>query len=201
MEKFDLEHFKKLLMQEKRRVRDLMNLLERNEVINSNEEMAQELSFYDNHPSDSATELNDKEKGLAFKGNEMNIMNKIDRSLDNMEQGKYGTCQRCGVEIPRERLEFIPYTEYCVNCQKEINDAKPPEKKDRSVEESVLGIPFGYGYNDFKDQIGYDAEDSYQDVEKFNRLENVEEYYSDDEETTDPMDKISNAQYKAQLPD
>ncbi|MDF2883450.1 MAG: dnak suppressor protein [Clostridiaceae bacterium] len=202
MEKEQLQHFKNLLMSERKRVNNLLNLMKENEVINSNEELASELSFYDNHPGDSATQLFDKEKGLALKANEVSILKKIDESLHNIEDGSYGTCKRCGVDIPRERLEFIPYTEFCVHCQNEMN-TRPLERHDRPVEEDVLGIPFGSGYNDYKDDaVEFDAEDSYDAVDQFNKIENVEEYYDDDtEEDVDPLEKISNAQYRHQLPD
>ncbi|QAT40024.1 TraR/DksA C4-type zinc finger protein [Clostridium sp. JN-9] len=202
MEKEQLVHFKNLLMSEKKRVNNLLNLMKENEVINSNEELASELSFYDNHPSDSATELFDKEKGLALKANEVTILKNIDEALHNIEDGSYGTCKRCGKDIPRERLEFIPYTEYCVHCQNEMN-TRPLERHDRPVEEDVLGIPFGTGYNDYKnDSVEFDAEDSYDAVDKFNKIENVEEYFDDDrDEDVDPIEKISNAQYRHQLPD
>jgi Prokaryotic dksA/traR C4-type zinc finger len=29
-------------------------------------------------------------------------------------------CQRCGVEIPRERLEVLPETRLCVACSREV---------------------------------------------------------------------------------
>ena len=55
--------------------------MKQNGVVNSNSEMATEISFYDNHPSDTASELFDMEKGLALKGNEMSIISKIDDAL------------------------------------------------------------------------------------------------------------------------
>jgi DnaK suppressor protein len=38
------------------------------------------------------------------------------RALDRVEQGTYGRCTHCGVEIPPERLEAIPGVETCVSC-------------------------------------------------------------------------------------
>lgn len=69
-----LEHFRKKLESEKNRVYSLLKQMEENETINSNAELSTELSFYDNHPSDIATEIFDKERGIAFKGNELSII-------------------------------------------------------------------------------------------------------------------------------
>ena len=38
-------------------------------------------------------------------------------ALQRMANGSYGTCQKCGVDIPTERLEVIPHARYCVKCQ------------------------------------------------------------------------------------
>ena len=73
MEKEKLQYFKEKLISEQLRVLDLIDELRRSETINFNSEIASELSFYDNHPSDIATELFEKEKGLALKKNEVSI--------------------------------------------------------------------------------------------------------------------------------
>lgn len=204
MDKERVEYFKKKLNLEKDRVYNLLYQMEENETINSNSAMSTELSVYDNHPADIATEMFDKERGMAFKENEISIIKKIDDALSSIHEGTYGKCKMCGKEIVAERLEFIPYAQFCVECQNEVNDSRPAEKHNRPLEEYIIGYPFGYGHNDYdKDrEVGFDAEDSLQAVDKFNRLEDSLEWYTDaDPSVVDPMDRISNAQYKAQLPD
>jgi YteA family regulatory protein len=203
MDKLKLEQYKQKLIRERKKVIDTLNEMEQNETINSNSEMSSELSFYDNHPSDTATELYDKERGLALKGNEISIIKKIDDALKNIETNNYGFCKICGKEIVEERLQFIPYTEYCVQCQTAINERLLDDRKQRPIEEEVLGFPFGYGYNDSKDDLEFDAEDSYQSVESFNNRENIAEYDIMDEEDgyVEDIEKISNEQYINQLPD
>lgn len=205
MENKKMEHFKRKLISERERINSLIEQLKENRAINFNEEMTSELSFYDNHPGDGASTIYDMERGMAFKEHENTIIKKIDDALANIENGSYGKCHKCGKDIPEERLEFIPYTEYCVSCQEAINSIKPAEKNDRPVEEEVLGYPFGYGFTDFDydENVEYDAEDSYQDVWRFERRKNVVETYEDDETEgfVEPVEKISNDQYKNQLPD
>ena len=43
-------------------------------------------------------------------------LNMIDRALERIRLGRYGICISCGKEIPKERLEVLPYTVMCVNC-------------------------------------------------------------------------------------
>ncbi|MBQ6781451.1 MAG: TraR/DksA family transcriptional regulator [Treponema sp.] len=46
-----------------------------------------------------------------------NRLKMIDNALDRIKQGKYGMCLKCGKEIPRERLEALPYAFMCVDCK------------------------------------------------------------------------------------
>jgi DnaK suppressor protein len=44
----------------------------------------------------------------------------IDAALNRMDTGTYGKCERCGREIPFERLEAIPTASLCVNCKQQL---------------------------------------------------------------------------------
>jgi DnaK suppressor protein len=41
----------------------------------------------------------------------------IDAALDRMDLGRYGSCVRCAVPIPLERLEILPAVALCMTCQ------------------------------------------------------------------------------------
>ena len=41
----------------------------------------------------------------------------VDRALGKMNHGGYGTCERCGNEIPPERLEALPWAILCISCK------------------------------------------------------------------------------------
>ena len=43
-------------------------------------------------------------------------LNMIDSALERIRLGRYGICISCGKEIPKERLEVLPYPVMCVNC-------------------------------------------------------------------------------------
>ncbi len=40
----------------------------------------------------------------------------INAALDRMERGDYGLCKECGEDIRIERLEAVPYAEFCIDC-------------------------------------------------------------------------------------
>ncbi|GIV26213.1 MAG: hypothetical protein KatS3mg027_0027 [Bacteroidia bacterium] len=41
----------------------------------------------------------------------------IDYALQRIREGTYGICEECGKEIPLGRLQVMPYTTLCVECQ------------------------------------------------------------------------------------
>lgn len=201
MNKEKLIFYKNKLNQEKRRVNEIIEQLKNNGMTKYNAENASELSFYDNHPADMATEVSEVAIGRALEANEMSLLDKINDSLRYIDEGSYGKCKECGKDIDEERLEFLPYAENCIHCQDSISEIKTFNSNQRVVEESVIGNPFGNGFNHHnKDAVGFDAEDSYQAVESFNKLKDIEEYYYEDDDYVEEIEKISNQEYKNQLP-
>ena len=46
-------------------------------------------------------------------------------ALDRIEKGSFGICQNCGKKIPTARLEAVPYTRYCIECQTMLETTHP----------------------------------------------------------------------------
>jgi DnaK suppressor protein len=44
-------------------------------------------------------------------------LSEIDAALQRLEEGSYGTCERCAEPIPWQRLEVLPMTRLCTPCQ------------------------------------------------------------------------------------
>lgn len=42
----------------------------------------------------------------------------VDRALQKLDDGTYGRCDRCGRDIPPDRLEARPWTSRCVDCSR-----------------------------------------------------------------------------------
>jgi DnaK suppressor protein len=47
-------------------------------------------------------------------------LNQIERALARMKQGTYGLCEVCQGKIPVARLNALPYSTTCVDCQREM---------------------------------------------------------------------------------
>ena len=62
----------------------------------------------------------DKSTLEALGSQEMKRLRLIEAALVRIENGKYGFCLKSGREIPRERLEAIPYALYRIEYQNEV---------------------------------------------------------------------------------
>src|SRR5271163_1043223 len=115
------------------------NLLTRKQRLTKN--LADELAYL--HDS-RAADANGDSADLAFEagGDEMSSLlaeqddkelGQIERALGRMRQGVYGICEGgsadCIKTIPAARLKSLPYTPFCINCEREMETT--PEWQDQ----------------------------------------------------------------------
>src|SRR6187431_1866745 len=43
----------------------------------------------------------------------------IDKALERMNEGSFGTCEGCNEKISMARLNALPYATFCIECQRE----------------------------------------------------------------------------------
>lgn len=79
-----------------------------------------------NHMADVGTSVYERERLMTFEQEARDRVAAIQDALQRMDDGNYGTCQRCGRSIPLARLRAMPFSRYCVECQ-EIIDADAQE--------------------------------------------------------------------------
>jgi len=68
---------------------------------------------------DLASEERDREINFILSDRERTKIRQIDEVLERMEEGSYGDCESCGLEIAEERLEAMPFTRLCRDCQQD----------------------------------------------------------------------------------
>jgi RNA polymerase-binding protein DksA len=118
MKKADLDKFKQLLIDLRNRCNgDVSQLTD--EALRS-KEGAGNLSNMPIHMADVGSENFEQEFTLSLLENEEEVLNEVQGALRRIQTGTYGTCEECGKEIPRERLQAIPYTRYCVECARKL---------------------------------------------------------------------------------
>ena len=81
------------------------------------DEAGSELSSFDQHPGDSATETFEMEKNVSLLEQVDDELQEIEAAAQRLERGTYGTCQACGRPIGDARLEAMPATRFCVEDQ------------------------------------------------------------------------------------
>lgn len=154
---------------------ELSNRLEETDHFGLGQAMVQEsmseLSNYDNHPADTGTAEYERGKDVALNEHAEKELSDVEKALNAIEKGTYGICEVCHQEIPYERLEAIPNTTRCV---KHATEEFASEK--RPVEEEVLRPPFGQFEYDERDATFFDAEDSWQSVQKYGTSETPSDF-------------------------
>lgn len=114
--KTELEQIKQRLLEEQDRLH-----AEHAESVLLGEEQGSELADYDpNHPGDAGTDTFERTKDFAIDENNREILRQIEDALRKIEDGTYGTCDRCGREINPDRLKAIPYASLCIECQEAL---------------------------------------------------------------------------------
>jgi RNA polymerase-binding transcription factor len=68
---------------------------------------------------DLASEERDREINFILSDRERTKIKQIDDALERLEDNTYGECESCGLEIAAERLEAMPFTRLCRDCQQE----------------------------------------------------------------------------------
>ena len=209
----DLNHFKVILMRQGEEIEHTIELMKENKDAEQDKYSPTELSNYDNHPAELATELFEVEHNTALRVHEEHLLKDIQDALGRIDQGIFGKCAFCGNDIAKERLEVIPYTRLCIKCEEDKAVTPKMLRKARPNEELVLDAPLGRKYlnkqeddehegmDQLNDLMKYGSSDSPQDLGGYH---DYEEFYTneiDRQGVVDDMDRVSNNEYKRQLPD
>ena len=116
----DLEKYRVRLTQEQERLEvELQEIEDRTARISENER-ASELSAYEDHPADLASETFEREKDLAIGESVEGLLNQVLIALEKVDRGTYGICDACDRPIKRARLNALPFATLCVECQDRI---------------------------------------------------------------------------------
>lgn len=76
---------------------------------------ADEHGDYGQHTADDGTDTFEQTKNLSLANALQSHIDQINRALERMDAGTYGTCEECGQPIPFERLEAMPSTPFCID--------------------------------------------------------------------------------------
>jgi RNA polymerase-binding transcription factor DksA len=120
MTREELDHFRKLLLEERKRVLEELDWVETNYIGRSRRDSAGDVSSYSMHPADMGTDSNEMEKAYMIGAASGAVLEDIDECLRNLDKGGYGRCVECEQPISRERLEGVPYAKRCIACKTKL---------------------------------------------------------------------------------
>jgi RNA polymerase-binding transcription factor len=112
--KSTVERFRKRLGEERDRLQTLIDEYEQ-----ELEEARLSESSSDRSPDPGNAEASSAKleyaKELSIEQNTLDLLGKVERALERVDDGTYGTCEVCGKPIPMARLDVLPYTSFCVD--------------------------------------------------------------------------------------
>ncbi|EMS73347.1 TraR/DksA C4-type zinc finger protein [Ruminiclostridium cellobioparum] len=210
MEKYRLDQLKGKLKEQEKQMINTIKTMHENGDADMSEHYPTELSNYDNHPADHGTELYILELNMALKVHEQTKLNDIQKALKKIDNGTYGICEHCQREIDFGRLNAKPSAGLCYECEMNL-EAKEINTADQQYGE-IFDSPFGRKYLNKQEDDEFEGIDILNDVLKYGSSDSpqdmggyadFEEYYTnelDNQGIVEEIDKISNQQYKDQLP-
>jgi len=112
MEKKRLEQFKKRLEERQLELRRQVSNRQQ-DGRNQGEDVAQDIA-------DKAASSYNKEFLFTQSTNERQLLGMVESALTRIREGSFGECVSCGKEINAKRLEAVPWTRYCIECQEKL---------------------------------------------------------------------------------
>ena len=111
MKKKDLNQLKKILIQQ------LMDLLGRSDCsLDGLDEAGENLSDL----LDRASQVSEREFSHHLCSRDKLYMRRIEHSLQDIEDGRYGLCEQCEEEISLKRLKARPTARFCIDCKTQL---------------------------------------------------------------------------------
>ena len=101
----------------------LEQLRQHSDQVRDNQQAALDMVAADDGVKDSVDmSLHDVNQEIALRlgERESQMVADIDQALMRIDEGSYGTCARCGKEIPERRLEALPTARFDAECQSAI---------------------------------------------------------------------------------
>lgn len=71
---------------------------------------------------DQASSAYNREFLFELGNGDRRLLKEVVSALKKLDTGAFGACERCGEAIAEKRLEALPYTRYCIDCQRAVEE-------------------------------------------------------------------------------
>ncbi len=116
MDKKRIEYFKKRLESKQQELRRTVSRTEQDGRV-ADSETAQDIA-------DKAASSYTKEFLFHQSNSERQLLQMVESALLRLREGEFGSCIHCGNEVNAKRLEAVPWTRYCIDCQEKLEQGQ-----------------------------------------------------------------------------
>ena len=116
MDKKKVDYFKKRLEERQRQLRVNVSRTEQ-DGRSSAEDTAQDVA-------DKAASSYNKEFLFHQSNSERQLLQMVEGALSRIREGTFGQCISCGKDINPKRLEAVPWTRHCIECQEKAEQGR-----------------------------------------------------------------------------
>ena len=120
MKKAEAKVYKERLLALRARLRGDVNQMAEAALKKNRLQAGADLSSMPIHMADLGSDNYEQEFTLSLMENDGDTLSAIETALERIEEGIYGTCEECAVNIPKARLNAIPYAAHCVKCADKV---------------------------------------------------------------------------------
>jgi DnaK suppressor protein len=119
MEKKKLDGFKKRLETRQQELRRMVTRTEQ-DGRTVDEDSAQDIA-------DRAASSYTKEFLFHQSNNDRQLLQMVENALSRIREGTFGECISCGKDINAKRLDAVPWTRHCIECQEKLEQGQLEE--------------------------------------------------------------------------
>jgi RNA polymerase-binding protein DksA len=123
MTQADLDSFRQALLSLRNRLKGDVSHLTGEALRHAGGEASGNLSNTPIHMADLGTDNFEQEFTLSLLENEERALDEITDALDRLQRGTFGQCEECHREVPKARLQALPYARHCVDCARKLQQS------------------------------------------------------------------------------
>ncbi len=115
--KLDTKKYKKLLQTQHQELQQELKALA--DQTTGRDRLSKQVATedFDEAGGDAATDAVERSQNLAIIDNLRDMLENVNEALLKITEGTYGVCEICAKNIPKKRLEALPYATMCTDCR------------------------------------------------------------------------------------
>lgn len=113
-----LQSIRDNLVTERTELEEQLKEIEESVFQSPQSEVSGEVGYDTDDYADAGSATFEREKDLSIANNVQDLLVKVNRALEKIDEGTYGVCESCGNPIDSARLKALPSVVLCLDCKK-----------------------------------------------------------------------------------